>query len=543
MSQDSFKYKLFSSDLDGDDFFMPDDRVWGKIDAVLQGDKKDRKPFAFILFSFLGIFAIVSFIFVGYQKDFGLAPISKSIQPFQNTTTILTTTSDSKQLATKETSIALHEKSESGNNPVQQNSTNVTVTENSNQSKRTVSSSQNNSKDWSIEKETSTTKRSSISKYSSSLNASALQGPILDYAQNDAGSYTHNQQVIDDEHQTSLAYSYQSSIPSNLQTSTPLINSSANQQINTSQNKLIGTPPSDALQLNITVLPTRLSSLVIDDAINSAYWNNKLTIVDKLTLKNARTWTFEVMAYTATSNYSIQDFSGFESIDFALTGDLSNGVQFMTKRQLSERVRIGIGIGLDNSHFNADYGIAINQDELNVDELGANYQAVISKNLPSLAGGLTTSFNLLGGTQNLKTNAIQLNLAHNYRTITAPVELQYVLMRSNRFDLNLGAGLLFSKRLLTIDTGVNQLEGNVGDELVELGGVAAADLTDQPFRIYNASTVMSVALDYTLTSAIRVGLQTRFARPLFSIYEDQNYTVSSQQYQVGLSLSYSLSRQ
>ncbi len=571
MSQDNYKYRLFSNDLEGDDSFVPDDRVWKNIDAALHEDKPDRKPFIFFLFSILASLFIVSFFLINTSNPLEsssstvLNSSSKSSLIKNQSNGLASTNTDQNNIeissSAKATDIVsvneaddplinkvktkivngLSETSSQSTStslptiaaPINhhQNATKIHITETnhielSNSSSTTVRNQTNSDDNMVLLATHPNSKVDSddlplnldISNVSNQFDRNAEDPQLNDAARLQPKLQTHFDTKKEDFHRA------------NLVTEKDEIGTAAEPQITATVNE----------QIAILPLPTTILGVTQHSKIDIAYWNNKMTIVDLGLQANPRAWSIEILPYASTSTYVIEDFTGFNAIDFDLVGDRSFGVQLMTKKQLSDRLSLGVGIGLDNSHFNADYGIVINQDELEVSELGANYQAVITKNLPSLAGGLTTSFNVLGTSANLQTNNIQLNLAHNYRTLTAPIQIEYSFIQSARFELFVGAGLLLSKRLLTIDTGVNQLEGNRDAELVELASVAAAELTSQPFRVYNAATTANLAIEYSLTKALKLGIQSRFARPLFNIYEDQNYKVRSQQYQVGLSLSYSL---
>lgn len=526
MSQDNFKYSVYSNNHDGDDFFMPSDLVWHNIKAELDEDKRDRKPFIFFLFSGAGILLIASFLLFGSQR---FSTKSNYSQLNQSKQAIIE--ENQNKLSVKEAVAQKSEGEESMSEQLEleQNKNNPTS-----QNKESINQELSPDK-------TALSRDVSLTGLESSNTSFATQQSNIVSKQKD-GSLISLSQTSQDNSRVKTISGEQNDLALNDQNTKTLSEQIARNsaQLNaSSEDQQLRPEVNQSIELiDISLLALLMNALIIDADIDQKHWREKMNLVDIAKTSSRKRWSAEVFMYSSVSSYLIQDFSGFNSVDFDLAGDQSNGGQFLIKRQLTERLSLAVGIGFDNSHFSADYGIGITQDELSVSDAGTKFQSTLNKNLPSLAGGLATSFNLVATTSNLKTSTIRLNLAHNYRTITAPLFVEYSLVQSNRFQLNVGTGLIFSKRLLAIDTGVNLLNGNSIDEPVELASIAAIDLDDQPFRIYNVSNSLSIGVDYLLSNSFSVGLRSSVARPLFNIYEDQNYTVRSRQYQLGLNVSY-----
>lgn len=249
-------------------------------------------------------------------------------------------------------------------------------------------------------------------------------------------------------------------------------------------------------------------------------------------------WILTLKGYGSLSDYSISNYSGFDDIAFSLKGQRSKGYQVTIEKNIHDRFSVYAGVGLDHAHFDANYLVSVNSDQLDIHTGPEGSSAYLWKVIPSLAGGLESTFLLSDLTSNLQSTDINLSLAHDFKTVAVPVGIKYFPVKSGKWKVGVGLGVEYSKRLITIDTGVNVLEAN--NASIELTQVAALDREDQPFRIHNVNGTAEAELNYQVSNKLSIGVNAAIAKPLSNVYQDANYTVNTYIVRAGVQVKYAI---
>ncbi len=508
MSMENFRERMLSNEHEQDHDFIPSDNVWTSIAEEL-GEKKDRrKPFILFLFGFAFLVVLGSMFIQAYSKN---QRPNEPIQSSVNTEAINTVENKHGELkenhltnSVSHTNATISDKSDAlGNQLKAENSPHVGTISNfdlansESQTSSNVGENQNQlnpfgkyhpgAKSEFANLTSSVIKLNDDNELSESLNESSKSQKKNSFAIDKVSGETLNKEA------SSIKYRDDKNID------------------------------------KIPLLHPYLFSTKLHDVINPPFVK-----VDKFS--STKDWTVGLYTYGSISNYSIANFSGFEQIDFALNGKPSIGYQFTVEKNIAKSLSLYAGIGIDHSHFDADYLLTIDQSELNfVQGLGSN-TATLVKSIPSLAGGLEASFIFDDLPSNIRTSTVNLNLAHDFKTITIPFGARLAVFKTSPISAVVSVGMEYRRRVLTIDTGVNALTSDNSE--IELTTVSPVDNATQPFRINNFNAVTSVSVDYSISSKVNVGLETGFVKPILSVYNDANYSVNTFQFRTGVFINY-----
>lgn len=268
--------------------------------------------------------------------------------------------------------------------------------------------------------------------------------------------------------------------------------------------------------------------------------SDKMVLVDIKNPINRKPVIVSVLGYTSASDYNINNFSGFGTLEFDLQTNISYGYTFEIEKYFTNRIFISAGFGVDHSHFNANYNFEVSENDI-LSSFQQNGQSItnISKQIPSLAGNLTSTFEI-NTFQNLQTNNYSLNLGHDYKTIYIPVSIGYQIIDQVKFDWTIAVQTDFSRRLLSIDTGINSISSKDPSESIELTGFSGNETEVNPFTIYNIYVGPKTELLYSLSNKLKAGIHISYSKPLSSIYSDANFSVDRQIFRSGVKVTLSL---
>jgi len=502
MSMDNFKYRMLSNGYEQDNFFMPSDNVWNGVADELDGKPNRRKLFVIFFSSFICLPALIILLFP--KMDFENNSSSTKIQ-LQNSKLIEIQESNKSTKAidgaTQQNDLA-EKKGKIINNAVQSSSLTSVP-------KKLVNTDINTQSIINGEGQYHSDSRPKVDLRLTESARFSLLSPNakINSLEETAGFQFQNNR------------------------------DAAQSAMNTADKVDVELSPEISNNfIQIQKIPIASSPLYT----NVSILEKQPMIVEIQKASVSQDWIIALNAYSSISNYSISNYSGFDQIDFSLKGKASFGYQFIAEKNIAHNMSLYAGIGLDHAHFDANYLLTIDGNELvfaSIEQQGS--PAKLSKTIPSLAGGLESTFIFNNISSKLEQAVVDLSLAHNFKTIIFPVGARFSFVNSTKLKTSLAVGIEYSKRLLTIDTGINTLMAQEGT--VELGSVVAVERDDQPFTIHNVNASALLAVDYQLTDRMAVGVQSGLIKPLSNVYQDANYTVNTYQLRGGISLKYALS--
>lgn len=497
MSLENFRKRILSNEHEQDDFFLPSDKVWDAVEEELDDKRKTRKPFMLFFSSLIVVLAFAGLVIpnASHTKSYESKMLCSKLE------TNIKSDIHSNTKGVSDIQDIINSKV-SENEQKKQESTSSNLTDNTIMPTRSSSHNFINDR-TSIRNNIKTSNYSDPNTFNDQIQKS-LDSPtrfsLSNFQENDSQlliSDLNNDWIVQNE-----------------------INESLTKQV-----------------LNDKIYINRLPLLTsyVDLEINEKLINPTFVEIQKPSVISD--WSITAGGYSSISNYSISDYTGFEDIDFTLKGKASFGYQISIEKNISKRVSVYGGIGLDHAHFDANYLVSVDNDQLEF--LASNNSAALSKTIPSLAGGLESTFLLNNISSNLERTTVDLSLAHDFKTIIVPIGARISTVKKTKFKTSLALGVEYSKRLLTIDTGINSLSTNDAD--IELASVAAVENENQPFKIHNINATASLSAEYFITPRISVGVQTGISRPFSPVYQDANYNVNTYQIRGGINLNYAIS--
>jgi len=500
MSLDNFKKRMLSDEYEEDDFFLPSDAVWSGVEKELDDQSKRRKPYMIFFSSFILLIALVSLMI---PKSTGVTSHNDSPKTVPNSGILY-----SEDIANSKKSIPeIEDDIEEG--------TPITF-----------------ANDYSV--------KSRKKYYFPQIPKRPFRFIIAGENLKTADFY---QSTVKYENTLFNDYSSKNLVGKNDFT---LKNFSQNESKRLSANLFKDWTSKSELDTKIKNHMTK--GLIHIDQISSlssyvTVEENNISISPTLVLLQkpspVRDFKIGTHVYSSISNYSISDFSGFQQVEFDLKANVSFAYQVIIEKNISNSTSIYAGVGLDHAHFDANYLLSVEASQLDFSTTGPNENsAKFSKTIPSLAGGLESSFVFNNFSSDINQAEVKLSLAHDFKTLTFPIGARFSAVNNKKIKASLAVGVEYTKRLLTIDTGVNTLSSDNGD--IELKAVSALEIENQPFRVHNLNATASVALDYQFTDRMSIGVQSSVVKPMSSVYKDLNYTVDTYQLRGGISVKYAL---
>lgn len=503
MNWKEFLHKTKSNETFDDDFFMPSDSVWDSINDELGNPKKDRKPIIFL-----------SSILLMMSASFGYVMLNKSTT-MQVVSTPNTSIHQKHENALTQTSEILSLDDDKGKTVLASSNELIPI------ERDAVRNNKRSDQKTMVE---SINRNDSVK---ASYAASSLgRHSRLERSKNDNATHSKVTQPRSTQHN--------SSSPFNVNAATARLGLNTNEnstRLNSTQMRKVSRS-----ELNIMNLP--------NGHFTSPEWNRNFFTPPGITLvkTDKPKWKIEWASLASMTSYNIAMASQPSAVDFQLDGYVSHQHNLSLHWKYNRDWSFYVGIGMDYSHFEASYIIPVSDQGIDIVE---NSNGTITGNIratiPSLAGGLDSEYALV--TQNrsaLEDRKIYLALAHNYKTMTVPIGLSKNMISTGPWNLGFRMGLEYSRRKISIDTGIESLHTGEPEDTIELTAIAPTPLSYQPFRIHNMTIMGGAYVDYHLTPHFSAGLQLLSQRPLWSIYDDNNIRVKAWKHIAGISLKYSL---
>lgn len=470
--------RVKSNQHEGDEYFMPSDKVWNAIENDLD-DKKD-KPVIALIIGLMSLFIVVGLI--------GIKLGGHYISPQQSLT----------QTKSSEDNTKVNRSISSDSHVSTQISTNTQISQNNNRS------IEKHTKVKSFATTESLTKRDQTAQ---SYSRKVDQGAI-------GSVYTNTPVKNDNNSAKSIAVNKKIA------------------SLHYLQKGAIHTTPRPELLAEIPLVQS------IESRINIS---TPLLDMDPITIipKAHHPWSIEWLSSITNTHFDITP-KGELSTQFDLLGARSYSHQITAQYTWPSGWAIYGGISRDKINFDADYQISLDQQNFTTSNEGENLVTTFGARIPSLAGGLETAYQVTSNRSDIANTDISMNLAHNYKLINIPMGVSRILRQDHRWNISLRTGLIYSRRLLSIDTGVNALHTQHEGDQVDLISIAPSELTMQPFRIHNMSVSGGLMLDYRILNHISVGVQAIGSKPILGIYDDNFHNVNMLRYSLGAHVRYRL---
>lgn len=493
-----------------DDFVIPSDHVWDDINAELNGNKDNRAWFLFI-----GLFLLGSCYFIFndsiHEDEYNSADKSK-----YDVRAKIQTNSNNYDLVNINAS--LHEEETEVNEDILTSKVNKEI-----KSERSVSLSDKNL----------TKKNNLINKRDQTIDRSSSQSNVTE-TNNLAGSNSDSYDTDFNFKQFVWLETHDKEITTN----SILKSHSKSQDANDVESRVINQIDHQRTMIFTSHLTRKNSVLFFEK--QDVGLNDKMVFLENKNKRINRALRISVLGYSSLSDYNINDFSGFGTLEFDLKSNLSTGYVFELEKYLTNRLFISTGFGVDHSHFDADYSFDISDNEI-LNTAQQNGQSITSvvKQIPSLAGNLTSVFEI-NTFQNLQSNNYSVNLGHDYKTIYIPLSIGYKILDQDRLNMTMSVQADFSKRLLSIDTGVNSIRSGDPLESIQLREFSGNATEINPFRIYNIYVGPKTEFLYSITHSLHVGMHLSYSKAINTIYSDTNFSVDRQFIRSGLKLTLSI---
>lgn len=501
MSKKEFSKHLKSNDSFGDEYFEPSSAVWDNIDGALQDEEKRKNGFfpIYILLTLIGVGSAFFYLGNTFYSDYNQLTLSAEVENQQ-----------SAPVLQKEPLLIVEEKVTAKLVPHEENYIEPEVTSNIRVGKNI--------------------------KMVYDINNSDVTPVVLasEDAYNDEkveeikGNHKINSHFVGIENAPTTNEEYFSISTKDVSSQILHANSLNDaQDIREGRSLLIFEPLQRSLDNNIS------KREFIFPALNSKIIQN-----EKVNLP----WLFEISGFSSWTEYNIEQHSSFEDLSFDLQGEWSRSHSIKIGKHLSRNILAKVGFGIDDSHFNANYSLSYSHLSLqNQGETDGLVHGTLDRNIPSLAGGLTSRYLVSTTTRStFNSSEFDMQLSHNYRTIFVPIEIMFQFLKKHNWEVGIGLGIQYSKRLLTIDTGVEFLQSQDDAYDISLTDVGVIELDYQPFRIHNVSNQVLGQLLYNIKPNVSLGIEGNVSKPWFDIYNDHQYSVSSMQYNIGMNIRYTL---
>jgi len=507
----SLRQRIKSGDTEGNENLSPSDDLWGNIDKALNKKKKNKKKRILLVFFFITICFSLFTLFHSANDHNQLDIVDQIDSNSENNigepstedeTTLTKKIEKINQILDPNTSTS----NDVGNKPLAHH--NITLTNNTSQINNTTQ----------INKEQQDTKSPIVNEHK---NLGQKENTVETVFNTNAKqpSYINNYKPTfesqEDDKNTS-------SETQNAKTISEVSKETLNKSVELHQDKLF--PLIEKLNARIYIDP---EVLIMDQ---------KPTIVSS----KKSTHSFMFRSFASTTNYRIIKEQTLGNLDFTLGSSLSYGYEVHWKKDFNNQWELAIGFGIDHAHFTADYSINLNGPQSSIQDANGIYTLNYNQNLPSLAGGLTLDVEVKSTVEESEEDVFTLQLGHNYKTVTIPIQANYFFKKSAKMNLFGGVGIQYSKRLLSLDTGVELSDfTNKNYNLTSLE-ITPIVMNAQPFKINNISSIVQLGLQYSFNNSFSLQSDFRMTTPLQSIYRDQTFVVRSRQFQLGLGLIYKL---
>jgi hypothetical protein len=518
-----------------DDFFIPGEDVWGRIDSELHDNESNRNWI--LIFGLFLLFMLSSYLFFSYSNDAAI----NSLKELQYSNTQIDNHTDNQQ------GIQTGDEHSSQSSLVNNELINKPELNAETQIKPEIVNEKKDSKVgkgvvFNGVKGISHLEQDNLDVQKTSLDTNTT----IDKAFFNAISNDDITLVTLNDYGNELTFS--DNWDSNIDSRIGIINRSSNAYgYDVYENEAMGsaqveynsqTPINLQEALKTVDLVDGLSTTFNVLSINSTFLDlsNKMLIIENQR-RRKKSFGVSILGFASMSDYSINDFSGFGTLEFDLKPNISRGYVIEIEKYLTDRIFISAGFGVDHSHFDADYNFEFSEDEL-LNSSQQNGQSITSirKQIPSLAGNLTSVFEV-NSFQNIRSNSYSLNLAHDYKTIYVPVSIGYTFLDNAKFSWSMSVRADFSKRLLAIDTGINSIRAVDPLENIELREFSGNETEVNPFRIYNIYLGPGTEFQYNLNSIFNVGFHVNYAVPINDIYSDSNFSIGRQVFRSGIRLT------